>query len=164
MNELAGVFRFKDASRAGAAFEMLPIQFYLGAEFRMPFYDRLSLGALYSGRMGSGYGRQTGRVSVNWNPLDFLSMSAGTSLSRLGESFGFAFNLHPAALNLVIGCDYVPIHSVSLSPLLKDEDIPSFIRKNAILPRDQMKFNLYIGLNLAFGKSRTDYARRYWYR
>ena len=164
LNELAGVFRFRDASQEGAAFEMLPIQYYLGAEFRMPFYDRLSLGALYSGRTGSGYGRQTGRVSLNWNPLDFLSMSAGTSLSRLGESFGFALNLHPAAVNLVIGCDYIPIHGVSLSPLLKDADVPSFIRRNAVLPRDQMKFNLHIGLNLAFGQSRTDYARRYWYR
>ena len=164
MNALAGVFRFKDASGTGAAFEALPLQYYLGAEFRMPFYDRLSVGALYSGRMGSVYGRQSGRLSLNWNPLNFLSMSTGTTLNRLGESFGFALNLHPAGVNLLIGCDYIPFHSVSLSPLLKDADIPPFVRQNAVLPRDQMKLNVYVGLNLAFGRARIDHARRYWYK
>ena len=139
---------------------MLPVQFYLGAEYRMPFYDRLSLGALYSGRFGSGYGRQTGRVSLNWNPLDFLSMSTSASLNRLGESFGFALNLHPAGVNLLIGCDYIPFHGVSLSPLLSDTEIPAFVKRHALLPRDQMKLDLYIGLNLAFGRSRLDHARR----
>ena len=162
MDALSGVFRFQDDSGKGAAFEMLPLQFYLGAEFRMPFYDRLSLGALYSGRFGSGYGRQTGRVSLNWSPLDFLSMSTSASLNRLGESFGFAFNLHPAGVNLTIGCDYIPIHGVSLAPLLSDADIPAFVKRHALLPRDQMKLDLYVGLNLAFGRSCLDHARRYW--
>ena len=162
LESLSGAFLFQDASGAGGAFEMLPAQVYLGAEFRIPFYERLSLGALYSGRVGSGYGRQNGRISVNWNPLDFLSLSGGTTISRLGESYGFALNLHPAGVNLMVGCDYVPVHSVSLSPLLEDADLPGFIKRNAILPRDQMKFNLYVGLNLAFGHSRLDYARRFW--
>ena len=162
LEALSGAFLFQDASGAGGAFEMLPAQVYLGAEFRIPFYERLSLGALYSGRVGSGYGRQNGRISVNWNPLDFLSLSGGTTISRLGESYGFALNLHPAGVNLMVGCDYVPVHSVSLSPLLEDADLPGFIKRNAILPRDQMKFNLYVGLNLAFGHSRLDYARRFW--
>ncbi len=160
MDALSGIFRFQDASGKGGAFEMLPVQFYLGAEYRMPFYDRLSLGALYSGRFGSGYGRQTGRVSLNWNPLDFLSMSTSASLNRLGESFGFALNLHPAGVNLLIGCDYIPFHGVSLSPLLSDTEIPAFVKRHALLPRDQMKLDLYIGLNLAFGRSRLDHARR----
>lgn len=163
LNGLSGAFRFKDVSAgSGGVFEMIPIQVYAGAEFRMPFYDRLSIGALYSGRIGSGYGRQTGRVSLNWNPLNFLSMSTGMSLNRLGESIGFALNLHPAGINLVVGCDYIPFHSVSMTPLLKNTDVPSFIKQHAILPRDQMKFNLYVGLNLAFGRLCLDYARRYW--
>jgi hypothetical protein len=165
LNGLSGVFRFnKNAAVTGAAFEMLPFQIYLGAEFRMPFYDRLSLGALYSGRTGSGYGRQTGRISLNWNPLDFLSLSTGTTLNRLGQSIGFALNLHPGGVNLMVGCDYLPFYCVSMAPLLKDAAVPSFIRQHAVLPRDQMKLNLYVGLNLAFGRTCLDYARRYWYR
>ena len=163
LNGLTGVLRFMDASGTGSATtEMLPFQVYLGAEFRMPFYDRLSLGALCSGRMGSGYGTQNARISLNWNPLDFLSMSTGTTLNRLGESFGFAFNLHPAGVNLMFGCDYIPIHGISLAPVLQDTDIPSFIRQHAILPRGQMKLNLYVGFNLAFGSARLDHTRRFW--
>lgn len=162
LDALSGVFHFNDVSGAGGAFEMLPIQVYVGAEFRMPFYERLSVGALYAGRMGSGYGRQTGRVSLNWTPVDFLSLSTGTTLNRLGESFGFALNLHPVGVNLLIGCDYVPLHSVRLSPLLENVDVSPFVERNAILPRDQMKLNLYIGLNLAFGRARLDSARRFW--
>ena len=161
MDALSGVFRFKDANGRGGAFDFLPLQVLLGAEFRMPFYERLSVGALYSGRMGSGYGRQTGRISLNWNPLNFLSMSTGMTLNRLGESLGFALNLHPAGLNLLVGCDYIPLHGVSLSPLLDDGDIPPFIRDHAVLPRDQMKLNVYVGLNLAFGHRRLDFAKRF---
>ena len=164
LNALSGAFRFKDKAGTGGAVELLPVQVYLGAEFRLPFYDRLSLGALYAGRLGSGYGRQSGRFSLNWNPLDFLSMSGTTTLNRLGESFGFALNLHPAGINLMVGCDYIPFNCVSMAPLLKDADIPSFIRQNAVLPRDQMKLNVYVGLNLAFGRACLDYARRYWYK
>lgn len=163
LDGLTSVFRFKDATGTeGATAEMLPFQVYLGAEFRMPFYDRLSLGALCSGRMGSGYGMRNARISLNWNPLDFLSMSTGTTLSRLGESFGFAFNLHPGGVNLMVGCDYIPIHSISLTPVLQEADIPSFVRNHAILPLGQMKLNLYVGFNLAFGGSRLDHARRFW--
>ena len=32
----------------------------LGAEFRMPFYERLSIGMLYQGRGGSYFSRHTG--------------------------------------------------------------------------------------------------------
>lgn len=161
LDALSGAFRFQDASGSGGAFAMLPVQLYLGAEYRMPFYERLSVGALYAGRMGAGYGRQAGRVTLNWNPLDFLSLSTGTTLNRFGESFGFALNLHPVGVNLLIGCDYVPFHSVRVSSLLEDADLPKYIKRNAILPRDQMKLNLYVGLNVAFGQARLDHARRF---
>lgn len=161
LNDLSGAFRFQNVSGSGGAFQMLPVQIYLGAEFRIPFYDRLSVGALYSDRKGDVYNRQSGRISLNWSPLDFLSLSAGTTLGRFGESFGFALNLHPVGVNLLIGCDYVPLHSVSLSPLLEQADLPRFIKRNAVLPRDQMKLNLYVGLNVAFGQSRLDHARRF---
>ena len=141
---------------AGAAFAALPFRLNAGAEFRMPFYDRLSVGALYQGRFGAAFGRHTGRLSVNWNPLDFLSLSTGMGFNRLGESFGFALNLHPTAVNFVLGCDYVPFHCVDASLLFKG--IPA---KYAILPRGHMNLNLHVGLNIAFGQNRLDHAKRF---
>ena len=160
IEELSGVYRFKDASGKGAAFGMLPLQVLLGAEFRMPFYERLSLGALYQGRNGHAFNRHSARLSVNWNPLDFLSLSTGTTLNRLGESIGVALNLHPAGVNLLLGCDYLPFHTIALpSDLVKEW--PPFLQRFAYIPRDQMKFNLYVGLNIAFGQSRLDHAKRF---
>ncbi|MBQ9193063.1 MAG: hypothetical protein IJ156_05020 [Bacteroidales bacterium] len=156
---LAGVFRFRD-SGAKSVFDFLPFRVNLGAEYRMPFYDRLSVGALYQGRGGKCFGRHTGRLSLNWNPLSFLSMSASSALSDLGQSMGFVLNLHPGVLNLTLGADYIPFHCVSVSSLL-DEDFPDQYRRFAVLPRDNMKLNFYIGLNLAFGRSRLDHAKRF---
>ena len=156
-SELSGIFRFQDKSGSGAEFEMLPFRVNLGAEFRMPFYERLSVGMLYQGRGGAIFSRHTGGFSVNWNPLNFLSMSSSMSLSKIGESFGFALNLHPAGINLLVGCDYIPFHSVSIAPLI--DDIPDKFRSWAIVPRDRMNLNLYFGLNLAFGRSRLDFKR-----
>ena len=156
---LAGLFRFKDMSGTGnAAFEMLPFRVNLGAEFRMPFYERLSVGALYTGRGGNIYARHTGRFSLNFSPADWFSMSTGTTLNRLGESFGFAFNLHPAGINLMIGCDYIPFSVVSIAPLI--DDIPAQYERYAVLPANRMNMNVYFSLNLALGRRHLDFARR----
>ena len=154
---LSGIFRFRDQSGSGAAFEMLPFRVNVGAEFRMPFYERLNVGLLYQGRGGHAFARHTGRFSLNWNPVSFLGLSTSTSLNALGEGFGFALNLHPAGINLLVGGDYIPFHSASIAPLI--DDLPDRYRSWAILPRDRMNLNLYIGLNLAFGRSRLNFKR-----
>jgi hypothetical protein len=156
---LSGIFRFKDHSGSGGQFEMLPFRVNLGAEYRMPFYERLSVGLLYQGRGGAAFSRHTGRFSLNWNPLSFLSMSTGTTLSKMGQNFGFALNLHPAGINLLVGCDYIPFHTVNAAPLVND--LPEQFRSLAVLPRDQMKLNLYISLNLALGRSRLNFKKEH---
>ena len=158
VKSLAGLFKFKDAGSGQGAFDLLPFRVNLGAEYRMPFYDRLSVGALYSGRGGYCYARHTGRLSLNWSPTDFLSLSTGTTLNKLGQSIGFAFNLHPVGVNLMIGGDYFPFRCVSVAPLFKD--LPAKYARFAVIPADRMNMNLYVGLNIAFGKRRLDYARR----
>lgn len=156
---LSGIFRFKDHSGSGGQFEMLPFRVNLGAEYRMPFYERLSVGLLYQGRGGASFSRHSGRLSLNWNPLSFLSLSTGTTLSKMGQNIGFALNLHPAGINLLLGCDYIPFHTVNAAPLVSDW--PEQYRSLTVLPRDQMKLNLYIGLNLALGRSRLNFKKEH---
>lgn len=156
---LSGIIRFQDVSGSGTHLEMLPFRVNAGAEFRMPFYELLTVGALYQGRGGTCYARHTGRFSLNWNPLDFLSMSTSTTLSGIAESIGFVLNLHPAAFNLLIGCDYIPFHCVNISPLL--QDIPAQYQSLAVLPRDRMNLNLYIGFNMSVGRCRLDHKKRF---
>ena len=162
IEEITDVLSFQRASEKGA-FALMPVQMLLGAEYRMPFYDRLSVGALYMGRFGNIYARQSGRLSLNWNPLSWMSMSTGATLNRLGESFNFAFNLHPAGINLMFGCDYIPIHTIGYEVDLDDlSDIfPGVDHLTVHAPRDQMKLNFYLGLNIAFGRRRVDHAKRF---
>ena len=162
LDELADVIQFKQDSEKGA-FAMMPVQLLLGAEYRMPFYDRLSVGALYIGRYGNTFNRQSGRLALNWNPLSWMSMSTGATLNRLGESFSFAFNLHPAGINLMFGCDYIPVHTIKYTVDTDDmQDVFPNLKQVVIqAPRDQMKLNFYLGLNLAFGRRRLDHAKRF---
>lgn len=155
----ANILNWREVPGARPGFEMLPFRLLAGTEFRMPFYDRLSLGLLYQGRFIDSFDRHVGRVSLNWNPLDFLSLSTSTSFSHFGESMGFALNLHPVGVNLLLGCDYIPLCYVDATPLLRDipEDQVGF----AVLPRGPVKMNFYIGLNVAFGHRRLDYKRNY---
>lgn len=150
---------WKKVADSRPALAWMPFRVHAGAEFRMPFYDRLSVGALYQGRFGDSFPQHTGRVSLNWNPVDFLSLSGSANVSKFGETLGFALNLHPNAVNFLIGCDYIPLHVVSLAPLL-DNPTPRLARV-AVIPRDRLKLNLYVGLNIAFGRNRLDHAKRF---
>ena len=151
--ELAADFvSWKKVADPRPTVEWMPLRVHAGAEFRMPFYDRLSVGALYQGRFVESFARHTGRVSLNWNPLDFLSLSTSATVREFGESLGFALNLHPNCVNLLIGCDYIPLHVVSIAPLL-DNPSPRLARV-AVIPRDRLNLNLYLGLNIAFGRLR----------
>ena len=161
--ELLGVasnlLNWREAASGKPGFEMLPFRLLAGAEYRMPFYDRLSVGVLYQGRFVDTYDRHTGRLSLNVSPLDFLSVSTSTSFSRFGESVGFALNLHPVGVNFILGCDYIPLCYVDASPLFKD--IPEELSRYALLPRGPVNLNFYFGLNVAFGRRRLDYRRQY---
>ena len=137
----------------------MPFRVHAGAEFRMPFYDRLSVGALYQGRFADSFARHSGRVSLNWNPLDFLSLSGSATVCKFGDSLGFILNLHPNAVNFLIGCDYIPLHVASIAPLIDNLD-PKYARF-AVIPRDRLNLNLYVGLNIAFGRNRLDHAKRF---
>ena len=150
---------FREVEGAGPAFQMLPCRVNVGAEYRMPFYERLSVGALYQGRYGGSFTHNLGRISLNCTPLDWLSASTSATLTRIGESFGFALCLHPVGVNFVLGCDYVPLRTVSIAPLLKD--LEPCEKPYAVVPRDQLKLNLYLGLNVAFGARRLDYCKRF---
>jgi hypothetical protein len=156
LSSASNMLRWTVIADARPTFEPMPFRVHLGAEFRMPFYERLSAGLLYQGRFLDAFARHTGRFSVNWNPLDFLSLSTSATLTRLGESLGFALNLHPDAVNLILGCDYIPLRVMDANRLFGTTN-----SRWAILPRDQMKLNFYLGLNIAFGRRRLDHAKRF---
>ncbi|MBR1706105.1 MAG: hypothetical protein IJ721_04865, partial [Bacteroidales bacterium] len=105
-------------------------------------------------RHGASYNWDEARISLNWNPLNFLSFSGSTAFRHFGRSLGAAMNFHPAGIHFILGVDYIPTRIAAIPGL----DLPvDFVG----LPIDGLNFNAWFGLQLAFGKRRLDYGRRY---
>lgn len=125
--------------------EMLSMTAHLGVEFRMPFWQRLSVGALGSARIDGPYSWYEGRASINCALARFFSFSGSYAYSNFGESYGAALNFHPNGLNLFVGID-------SFKPLL------NVTRQYVSI--DSFNTNLSFGLDIAFGKYRGRYPKK----
>lgn len=148
------LYRFKPAE-AKEESTKLPMRVNAGVELRLPFYDRLSLGALYSMKNSDLYKWNEVRLSLNWSPAEWLSFSGSTAMSNIGESFGAAFNFHPRSLNIFVGADFIPKRIAAIPGIGKD--LPNFVG----IPIEQLNANIYLGISLAIGKARLNHARHY---
>lgn len=117
--------------------DMLSMTAHLGVEFRMPFWQRLSVGALGTYRFDGPYSWWEARGSVNLALFRWFSLSGNYAYSTYGESYGAAINFHPNGINLFVGVD-------SFKPLLNMT--PQYI------PIDSFNTTLAVGLDIAFGK------------
>lgn len=118
---------------------------YLGVEARLPFYKRLTVGALGTHHMAGEYSWSEARMSVNWALLRIFALSGSYAFSTIGNSMGAAVNIHLPGLTLYAGVDsFLPLMNVT----------PSYI------PIDALNTNVSVGLNIAFGKYKGRYPRR----
>ena len=117
--------------------DLLSMTAHVGVEFRMPFWQRLSVGALGTYRFDGPYSWWEARGSVNLALARWFSLTGNFAYSTFGDSFGAAINFHPNGINLFIGVD-------SFKPAL--DVTPQFV------PIHSFNTNLAVGLNLAFGK------------
>lgn len=110
---------------------------YLGAEYNMPFYRGLSVGALYAQRFSPYESNKwyEARGYLNLSPLKWFELSVNYGYGTYGTSLGWMLNFHPAGINLFVGSDYM-ITRVT----------PQYI------PLDNMNAHITFGLNLALGK------------
>ena len=163
-DELENMLAFKKQNSPGGTFSMLPFRAYLGIEGRLPSYPRLTMGLLGSLTSQRYFKWSEARMSINWNPLDWLSFSGSSGLGTLGESFGFAVNIHPRVFNLFIGSDFIPFKIIPSSKLvpadeLDDIPLPASVMKHIGLPTGHLNANLYVGLSLAIGKRHLTHTR-----
>ena len=115
-----------------------------GIEARMPFYERLSFGLLYTQRIEGAYSWSEGRLAASVAPVNWFSLTTNYAFSHFGHSWGGALNLHLPGFGLFVGLD-------SFSPLLNVT--PQYI------PIDALNTNLALGINFTFGKYRGRYVK-----
>lgn len=139
LNELKALFNFEDIKPElkDKYRQQLAMTLHVGLEARLPFYERLSLGALATHRFRGSHSWTEGRFSVNWALLRWFSLAANYAVSDFGHSFGGAVNLHPKGFSLFLGTDsFRPF--TSFSP--------------AMVPLNDLNTNLVFGVNFPFGK------------
>ena len=79
----------------------LNYSFNAGVKYKMPFYDRLSVGLL--GTLQKNY--KEARLGIDVTPLDFISIAASGAIGSQGFNFGAALNLKFPIVNFFIGTD-----------------------------------------------------------
>ena len=124
---------------------MLDPTLYVGLEYRMPFYNRMSIGLLSTTKIAGRYTWTEGRLSVNVDPADWFSVATNYAYSTYGHCAGFAFTFNLPRFNFFIGTDsFLPLTNVN----------PQFI------PIGRPTTSLNFGLNIMFGKYHGKYAKK----
>ena len=164
LKSLSGIYKFKaepapaEAKIAGGKWEQLPYRVNAGAELRIPFFQRLSVGALYTMYNGNfSFNADDLLLSVNFTPLNFLSVSASSRLGDKFKTFGGAVNLHPGLFNLFAGVDVIPTKLIKIGGLF--DSIPESVKPYVMVPAEDLNLNAYVGLSFALGKRQIDYRK-----
>lgn len=115
--KLGSLYELKNLGDKGSVKRSLNATINAGVEYKMPFYDKLSVGGLYTQRMGD-YGWYNARLSANIAPAKMFSASASLGVGTFGTSVGWIINLHPNGFNLFVAMDQLlPTMSKQFVPL-----------------------------------------------
>lgn len=122
-DDIAELFHFKYEKSGGSYLSMLNAQANVGVRYRLPFAHCLSVGALYSTRIGSTVARYNDfRAGVTFTPGRMFSLAGSAGISSCGFSTGAAMNLKLGPLNVFAGIDgiftqvtaqYLPVNPIS---------------------------------------------------
>ena len=142
--ELAQMVRFNSNGK-GSYSEMLTCTVNLGAEYEMPFYRKMSVGALYSSRIAGAYSKNEGRFFFNIAPTRWFGLSANYGISNFGSSLGAVLSLDFPGIGLFVGSDYI----------FWDVTAPVAALKGIGLPYKNLNVNLNFGITFNLSRYRT---------
>ncbi len=114
--------------------KMLNATIRLGAEYKMPFYNRLSAGFLFSTHIAGCQSWTEGRFYAVVSPVRWFDATINYGASTYGNSFGWMLNFHPKGFNFFIGSDHM---FFSLTPQM--------------LPVGRASAAINLGFNVTFG-------------
>lgn len=135
-DDLADFVNMEDKGDKGGKTTALASTLRVGLEYPMPFYDKLSAGALYTHRFDGIYHWNDWRLSANVAPLDWLNGGINLGMTSFCTTMGWVLNVHPAGFNFFIGMDHL-IGKTGANMVPLDSNV---------------SFNL--GMNIAFGSKK----------
>lgn len=120
-DDLEEMFAVYDDGEASAT-QALAATFNLGAEYSMPFYDKLRVGFLYSSRFAGKYSRHQAMLSATVRPVKFIELGGSSTFSNLGTNLGAMLSLRTKRFNFYLGADsfigkvgkqFIPLESMN---------------------------------------------------
>ena len=120
-------------SAGGKLSKALAATLVIGAEYEMPFYNKLSAGFLSTTKINGPYSWSEGRFAANISPLSWFEAGINYGISSYGSTMGWIVNFHPRVMSLFVGMDYI-VGKVS----------------KQYIPLNNMNMNLSFGLNVTF--------------
>lgn len=105
-DDLASLADLEDKGDQGSCSQGLGTTFRIGVEYKMPFYDKLSLGLLNTTRLQSNYNWTDFRLSANIAPIKAISAGINLSVGTYGTSMGWILDFHPKGFGLFLAMDH----------------------------------------------------------
>lgn len=134
-DDLKDCANFERQSTGGSRTSALGATFSLGAEYVMPFYEKLTGGFLFTQRIAGCFSWTEGRFSANYAPARWFDMSVNYGASTFGSSLGWMLNFHPSGYTFFIGSDH---QFFKITP--------------QFLPVGKATMQLNLGMSITFGK------------
>ena len=141
-DDLEDFFALEDKGE-GSVTSGIGAKFNIGAEYKMPFYNKLSAGFLYTHCFDDVFSYDQASLVLNLSPNNVLDFALSGTASTFGAGFGAMANIHCPGFNFFIGSDCF------LSKVNKQ-----------FVPLENMNASVSFGINVAFGnyKKKTSAA------
>ena len=134
---LAGMLVLADQGVVVEEKEDLFSTLHIGLEYKMPFYDKLSLALLYSNSLDELYPFHQFSIMANLSPTNWFSIAVSGTKSTLGMDFGAMVNLHCTGFNIFVATDCM-----------------IYKYNKQYIPLDNLNANVSVGFNIPLGKKR----------
>ncbi len=107
-SDIMTLYQLDNMGDMGSTTTALGSTLNIGAEYKLPMYNKLSFGLLNTTRIQKNYGWTNFRLSANIAPCKVFDASINGALGTFGASFGWLANLHCSGFNLFLGMDHTP--------------------------------------------------------
>lgn len=104
-DELSALYELYDKGDQGGITTGLGATFSIGADYKIPVYQKLSVGLLNTTRVNGNFSWTDFRLIANWEPVKLLGLAASCSAGTYGASFGWIGNFRFPGVNLFVGMD-----------------------------------------------------------
>lgn len=119
----------------------------VGVEYKMPFYDKLSVGALFTQRFETAYSYTIGSLMLNLCPVSCFNFAASASVSTYGFDYGAMLNISFPGFGIFAGANFY-------AGRVSEMDATEMGLGNLYIPLDKFNTSAMFGINIPLGKKK----------